>query len=185
MRFLKNKKALSALAVIAVAGAGAFAAYAFFTSSGTGSSTLTVSTLPGAGSWLVTNVTGNASLLSPGGAANPVDATIKNNGTSGDQGIQQVVVSILGDSKDGTHGPGTCNIDNFALGGGVWSLSNNNDTATVNNTNDALLPLVVTQGSSVTLAGNVASGLTVQMVETNVSQNECAGASVLLGVSVT
>jgi hypothetical protein len=171
--FVRSKKGVALLATLVVAAVAAVGAYAFFANSSPtnpGSATAASSITP----WVVTSLSGGSNLWP--GASNSVDANLGNT-NSGPLGIGKLVVTITGAT-------GGCNDNDFQLvnNGGLWVISGaNNQKATVTGSPLAEVPA----GATWDLDSQIASGLQIKMLDTNVDQSACVGQTIGLNLAVS
>jgi hypothetical protein len=159
MKFIKSKKGLALLAVLAVSVISAVGAYAYFTTSGTGTGTGGV----GTSSAVTVSQVGSISDLLPGSAAQAVDFKI-NNPLSTPQYITQVAVSIssvTAPNADATH---PCSASDFAISGS---------------------PVAIDQDLASGDTSFSPSGATLAMNDSNSNQDGCKGATVNLAFNAS
>jgi hypothetical protein len=170
---LKKRRVIAALTVVgALALAGG--AFAYFTSSGTGTGSVSVGS---AGAWSLTSGTATGPALAPdpavGGAnVESIPYTVKNTG-SGSESLSQVVVSVLTGTgaawSSQTQTAPPCTAADFSVDGAAPGS-----------------PAVDTH-----LAGDLASGqsktgtVTVELIDNGQNQNNCEGVSVPLYFSAS
>jgi hypothetical protein len=152
LSFFKSKKGLALLATLAIASIGAVGAYAYFTTGASGTGTASV----GGPTALTIKQDGTVSGLLPGGPTQNVEYTITNN-TSTPEYVNYVDFSVTG--------PSYCGATNFQ---------------TTQNSGQVVGEIAAgATFHSTTLPGGT-SGLKIAMLDTNVSQDGCEGASVAL-----
>jgi hypothetical protein len=174
MKFIKSKKGLAVLAVLAVAVISAVGAYAYFTSTGTGTGTGKVGTAAG---WNVTPASESSNLYPYSAAALTADDTlytaltggsVKNDG-SGQQSLHQVVATIQTPPSAAGTGP-ACAVSDFSLyapTGSDWVVAAGGASATLT-PNDDLAPS----------ASHSLNGLSIAMVDNSANQDRCQGQTV-------
>jgi hypothetical protein len=140
-------------ALVAVSGT----ALGYWTTSGTGSGTADVGTIPGV-SVVQFGATGG---LVPGGAAQPISFTIHNAGTS--QYITSVAIVVSGVSGGG-NAHGGCQATDFSIAGGTVAIG----ADLANGDHDY-----------------TSTGATISMANTGSNQDDCKGASVTLGFTAS
>lgn len=155
-------------AVIAVVGSLALAAgaYAYFTSTGTGSGSATVGTST---AWAITNNLTTGPALTPGGLTEQTMAYSVTNPSSGQQSLAKVTVSVANADGSAWDGNGTCSAADFSVNGAAAGATYDD----------------------VEHAGNLAPGavvnntVTLKMVDTGVSQDDCKTVTVPLYLSAS
>jgi hypothetical protein len=179
MKVIKSKKGLVLLGVIAVAAIAAIGAYAYFSSTGHGSGSAAVGTST---AFTISSDAYSGGPLTPdGGSATYESVAYRvNNPSSGNQNLNQVVVSVAG--TDGTTGDPTtfdisggttpdCTKDDFQLsvdGGATWGAAG----ASVTDTSVA---------ADLAPGANSADGtVLIRMIDTLANQDNCQGATVPL-----
>lgn len=163
-----SKRAWILFGVVAVAAVAAVGGYAYFTSTGSGNGTGTVGS---ATTWDVTGANESGDLFPltyPAGAQALIGGNVQNDGT-GYQQLNQIVATIVDTSDVG------CTAANFKFvsPGSTWTLDVTKTVATANLASGAALP------DNLGPAANHAFGdLSIAMVDTLVSQDDCQGATV-------
>jgi hypothetical protein len=164
MKFIKSKKGISLLAVIAVVAIAAVGAYAYFTTTGSGVGAASVGTSSAA---LTITQVGTITNLKPGGPSQPIEYKIVNPAANGDQFVGPVTVSFgnadISGVNDTNSGPGTtCTTADFTL---VQPTKTPGE-----------IDAGVTYDSSITGP----SGASLALKETGADQDGCKSATVVL-----
>jgi maltose-binding protein MalE len=176
MKFIKTKKGISLLAVIAVVAIAAVGAYAFFSSTGTGTGTATVgSSTP----FTIASLAPTGGPLYPdhaiGGSNLETVAYKVTNPSAGAEKLNQVVVSIANSngsawSSQTNTGKPACTAADFSVDGQAVG-SPDTDTTLQADLN----------GGVTTPSANV----TVEMIDNGLNQDNCAGLTVPLYFSAS
>jgi hypothetical protein len=177
MKFIKTKKGISLLAVVALVAIAAVGAYAYFSSSGDGSGTGTVGhatafTVTGAGEtgnlypYTQTQLDATPALytaLTGGSVSNPASGT-------GNQFLTTLTATI-GAPTGGSGVPNACTAADFRLYSptpGTWTISGTNNGVATISPGVSLAP-----GASYSM-----TNLSVAMVDSGANQDGCQGATV-------
>ena len=156
-RFMKKRYLVGGLAAVIVAVTAGVAA-AYWTDSGTGSSTATTGTST---PFLVTvTPTAGNQALTPGGPTDAYTFTVKNNGT-GAQNVSTVTVTVA--NSDGT----------------TWTAVSGCSAA------DYLVSGATVTAADLAAGATTTGAFSVQMKDTGSNQNGCKNATVPLYVSVS
>jgi hypothetical protein len=162
-RFMNKKVAAIGLAAGLVLGLTG-AAVAYFTTSGSGTGTVTVGT---AGTFSVAEGTVTGDALTPGGATDTVPYTVTNH-SEGAENLATVTVSVSADGSTPwsvTNSNGTCSAADFSINGAPAGQSVADISAAAD------IP-----GTTAGPGANTSSGsVTIQMVDTNLNQDGCQG----------
>jgi hypothetical protein len=130
-RIIKSRRAQAVLAVVAALAIGVVA-YAFWTSSGSGSTT--ASTQAGNGTTFTFSAINTPSGLAPGAGAKALNGTITNSDADTSYKLQTVTATISSVDKAQGAPAGTCDPSDYELSnasGTAWVISNGGDTATL------------------------------------------------------
>ena len=175
MKFIKSKKGIAILASLVVAVAAAVGAYAYFTTSGTGHSTVTIGTPT---PWTVTFKTPTGGPMTPNGPTESLGYTIRNTG-SGAQQLNQAVISVL--DSDGVTpytftdagGDPACTAADFTIDGGAAGAS------ATDTTTGGALPIVLAPGSAYN------GTILLKMIDNGANQDSCIGQVVPIFVAAS
>jgi hypothetical protein len=156
----RGRRAAALLVIGVIALAAVVGGYAYWTSTGSGSGSVTVGTDT---AWQVDVSSATGGPLTPDGPAQTVQYTVTNNST-GSQKLTSVTVSVAESNGSAWDGPGNCSADDFSVGGAAVG------------TPAVLTALAQTFGPG----GHDSASVTVQMVDTGSNQNDCRTADVPL-----
>ncbi len=136
-------------------------AYAYFTSTGTGSGTATVGTST---TWQVDTAAPAGAALTPGGVTEQTIGYTVTNNSSGNQNLANVNVKIA--NADGTpwDPAGNCSAADFRVNGAAAGAAYDD----------------VDAAGNLDAGDDVSDAITLKMVDTGVSQDDCKGVTVPL-----
>jgi hypothetical protein len=166
MKLIKSKKAIVLLASLVVVAAAAIGAYAYFSNTGSGSnSAATVGSVTNEFTVAVADPTGGTLYPTARDSANKVvdsyDVTVTNNDEAAEN-LHQIIYSVAGTSNPG------CTAADFSVGGEDVGLAH---TVVYD---DDLAP------ASDAPANAVTHSVTLQMIDSGASQDDCQGVTVTL-----
>ena len=117
MKFIKSKKSIAVVAVIAVL-AASVGAYAYWTASGSGTGVAAT----GTSAAITVNQTSVISNMHPGDTAQTLTGNFTN-ATGQPEYVSTVTASISGVTKSGTAPPGTCDATDYTLANPVATVN--------------------------------------------------------------